>query len=168
MEIRLKSLIEWQKIHSNPITSTADQLIIKFNIALFDLFDSLDMWKFEKPIISDVDETLVFYNYVELLMCFTSLLIKTEDLNLMKNENSIASFEEELQKIYEILSAEKQDIDKAKLVSNWIVLIGTDNETGHTTATTQRMGILTYLMSLVLTDFTWESVELAFMKEFIL
>ena len=100
-----------------------------------------------------------------MLQMFNSIIITAEKSNLAKNKE-MPNYELELNSIIEALikTNEEHPVERETLIKNWIILIGTDNETQQTLSTIQRMAIAIYLLYLIAPEAFWEDLEKTYLS----
>lgn len=122
-----------------------DQSIVVFNINMFKTFEYIYFWSQEDKHLLDFHIENVKFYFQLLSRCYGETLYFASQAN---DKFNLKEFEDELEGIFNSLSAEKLEYHEIPiLISNWITLIGTDNETKNITSTTQRMGIMMFIMS---------------------
>lgn len=89
---------------------------------------------------------------------FTGLLLSTQILN--KDKNILETYEKEIIDTFNNLKNIQRDVPIAHfdLIKNWTILIGTDNETGNTISTMQRMSIILFMAEMFFDDLEWEEI----------
>lgn len=157
MEVRLSELFKLQK----PVSASADQLIVGFNIKTFNFLDILGYWRWDIKEFS-VKRNELIDSLVDVLDIFTKLLLNTQYSNPVKDV--LNGYEEEIVNTFEGLKKVQKEapIEQFDLIKNWTVLIGTDNETGNTITTMQRMTIILFISETLFWDLEWEEIIYAY------
>ena len=153
MKVNLSELLKIQKT----IDASADQLIVGFNIKVFSLLDTFGYWRWDTKEIS-IKRDDAIESLVDVLEMFIGLLLNTQYSNPTKNV--LETYEQEIIDTFENLKDIQKEVPiyEPDLMRNWTVLIATDNETGNTISTMQRMSIILFMVETIFHDLDWQEI----------
>lgn len=173
MKINLKDLLEIQIEVDNLVMEkiekelNVDNLILAFQVELFEYFNAIGTWKWWKH-NHQVDRERVLDELADCFAFYLAILNKTEEISFQRGMGSIIDeYEEEIQENLDELSKQqmKSVEDPIELINNWILIISASHETEHKIHTTQRFAIAIFLATQLFEGITWEEIANAYKKK---